>query len=82
MFDPANAPPSTSKMASLFCRLAIPAVLTNTIEFATAIVNAVFAGHMNDLSLLATIGLSNVICYMMVLSVAIGINSAQETLTS
>ena len=45
-------------------------------------INAVFAGRMNDPVLLATMGLSNVIFFMMVLSLMIGINSAQETLTS
>ena len=76
MFDPTNEPPTTGAMASLFCRLAVPASATNLIAFVTVIVNAVFAGRMNDPALLATIGLSNVICFGMVISVMIGINSA------
>lgn len=37
---------------------------------------------MNDPTKMAAIGLSNVIVYIMLLSLMIGLNSAQETLTS
>ena len=82
MFNPARAPPTTYQMASLFCKLAIPAALTNTLEIVSGIVNLVLAGHMGDLTLLASVGLSSVVCTLMVTSVLFGINSAQETLTS
>lgn len=69
-------------MTSLFCKLAVPAVFTNVLSFLTLLVNAVFAGQMEDPAKLAAVGLSGVVVAMMMLSLLIGLNSAQETLTS
>lgn len=46
------------------------------------VTNGVFAGHTNDSTMIAVVGLSGVCCNILVLSLMIGINSAQETLTS
>ena len=82
MFDPNSDPPTNSKMTSLFCKLAVPAVVTNIMAFQAPLVNSVFAGRMNDPTKLAAVGLSSVINNLMMLSLMIGLNSAQETLTS
>lgn len=63
-------------MSLLFLRLAVPAMITNLVGQVTIITNAVFAGRMNDPTKLATVGLSNTICNMTVLSLLMGINSA------
>ena len=82
MFDPANEQPSTCKISSLLFRLAIPASSTNTLECVSVTVNIVFAGHMSDLDSLAAVGLSTILCEIMVLSVIFGLNAAHGTLTS
>ena len=65
-----------------FLKIAIPAIFTNIIGFATVVTNGVFAGRMNDPVKLATVGLSSVCVNIMILSLMIGLNAAQETLTS
>ena len=65
-----------------FLKLAIPAIFTNLAAFATVVTNSVFAGRMNDPVKLASVGLSSVCVNIMVLSIMIGLNAAQETLTS
>ena len=69
-------------MVSIFLEISIPAIFTNVIAYCTIINNGVFAGHMNDPIKVAVVGLSNVCCMIMVQSFLIGVNSAQETLTS
>ena len=69
-------------MFSVFLKLSIPVVVTNVIDHTSIIINSVFAGHMNDPIKLAVVGLSNVCCMIMVQTFLIGLNSAQETLTS
>ena len=63
-------------MTSIFCKLAVPAVCTNVLGVVTLIVNAVFAGWMNDPAKLAAVGLSNVVVAMMMQSLLKGLNSA------
>ena len=82
MFDPKSDPPTTMKMLKCFLKISVPAVLTNMIAFATVVTNGVFAGHMDRPVYLASMGLASVCCNIMVLSVLIGLNGAQETLTS
>ena len=83
IFDPnRNTPISTRKMLTMFLKIAVPAVVTNIIGITTMIVNTFFAGHMDDPINLAAVGLSNTCCIMFVLSLLIGLNVAQETLTS
>ena len=50
--------------------------------FLTVLVSAIYAGHMNDPVKLAAVGLANVSCNIMIDSIMVGLNSAQETLTS
>ena len=57
--------------------------MTNFLIFFTIFVNVTFAGHMTDSAVdLGAIGLTNTLLSCMVITLFIGINSAQETLTS
>ena len=49
---------------------------------AAVVTNGVFAGRMNDPIKLASVGLAGVCVNLMVLSIMLGLNCAQETLTS
>ena len=69
-------------MVSLFNKITIPAVLTNLLFYATIINDNIFAGHMEDPKNLAVVGLTNTCSQIMVHLLLIGLNSAQETLTS
>ena len=82
MFDPAGKLPATRQMLTCFLRLALPAIFTNLVGYSAVMVNGVFAGRMNDPVKLAAVGLNSVCVNVMVLSLLLGINSAQETLTS
>ena len=82
MFDPLAAPPSQQRMFKLFLKLAIPAILTNLSQMTTLIVSYIFAGQMTDSLQLAALGLAFSCNSIMVLWFLIGMNSAQETLTS
>ena len=50
--------------------------------FAIVVNNLAFAGSLNDTTLLAVQGLANTCSTIMVLSIVIGLNSAEETLVS
>ena len=76
LFRPDSEPLSSGQMTSIFCKLAVPAVCTNVLGVVTLIVNAVFAGWMNDPAKLAAVGLSNVVVAMMMQSLLKGLNSA------
>ena len=82
MFDPKNKPPKTSRMFRTFIRIALPAMLTNLSAFTTVIVAYTFTGHMNDPVKLAALGLAYSVNSMLVVNLLIGLNAAQETLTS
>ena len=82
MFNPKSEQPTTYKIFTCFIKLAVPAIFTNLAAFATVVTNGVFAGRLNDPVKLAVIGLANVTCNILVFSILIGLNSAQETLTS
>lgn len=69
-------PPTTVMMASLFFKLYVPAIFTNVMGFLVVIVNAIFAGRMNDPYKLAAVGLANVCHAVMVMAFMIGLNSA------
>ena len=61
MFDPnLKIPPSTSIMAKLFFKLALPAMFTNVFAYSCTVANVIFAGRMNDPTKLAVVGLANV----------------------
>lgn len=68
-------------MFAVFLKIALPAIFTNVMSFGIVVSNGVFAGRMNDPVKLGVIGLSGT-CIVMVLALIIGLNSAQETLTS
>ena len=69
-------------MLTIFLKLAVPAVLTNLASYACGVTNQVFAGRMGDPEKLAGVGLATATCSMMMLTLMIGLNAAQETLTS
>ena len=69
-------------MSSVFAKIAIPSIFTNLLGFLVVVTNTIFSGHMDDPTKLAVVGLCSVICNVFVLSITLGINSAQETLTS
>ena len=69
-------------MFKVFLKIALPSIFTNIMGFATVVTNGVFAGRMNDPVKLAVVGLSGVVCSLMVQSFMLGLSSAQETLTS
>ena len=75
-------PAPTSKLFIIFLKLALPAMFTNIMGFATVVVNGVFAGRMIDPVNLAVVGLTSACGNVMGISLVIGLNSAQETLTS
>ena len=69
-------------MLSIFMKIALPSVFTNILGFATVVCNTIFAGTLEDPINLAVVGLAGTCAAVLVLSIMIGLNSAQETLTS
>ena len=69
-------------MLAVFSRIAVPAVFTNLACYASGVMNQVFAGRMDDSEKLAGVGLGTATCHVMIFTLMIGINAAQETLTS
>lgn len=82
MFDPRSAPPTTGKLLKTFVSLAVPAILTNVLFMLCSVILVIFAGQLDDPKYVAVIGLTNSFCALMILSLMIGMNAAQETLTS
>ena len=83
MFDPnSKQPPTTCKMFKVFLKIALPAIFTNLMAMVACATNALFAGRMNDPVKLAVVGLTGVICTLMVQAFMCGLGAAQETLTS
>ena len=68
-------------MLKTFLKIAVPAMLTNLSSIITMIVSYTFAGHL-DKTQLAALGLTFSVNNIMVVSLLIGLSSAQETLTS
>ena len=66
LFDPENDPPSTGKITSLFCKLAVPSIVSNFVAMIPPLTNTFFAARMNDPTKLAAVGLANVILMLMV----------------
>ena len=73
---------SVCKIIKNFLSLAIPTIISCLCQQLTSIINAIYAGRMNDPAKLAGVGLGtswlNVICF----SILVGTNGAQETLAS
>ena len=82
MFDPRSIPPSNLQILACFLNITIYAVTTNVLWFIGPALQLGFAGRLNDSTMLAVAGLSSTCYNIMVLSILVGINSAQETLTS
>ena len=69
-------------MLKLFTKIAVPVVLTNFGWLTSPLIVIMIASRMNDPVKLAVVGLSSSICNIVVLSVLLGLNAAQDTLTS
>ena len=73
---------SVCKIVKNFLSLAIPTIVSCLFLQLTNIVNAIYAGKMNDPAKLAGVGLGaswlNIICF----AIFMGTNGAQETLAS
>ena len=74
--------PATGTILKIWLKVALPAVTSNVTGFLCLLINSAFAGQLNDPSKLAAVGVGNVCCFIFVISIMTGLNSAQETLTS
>lgn len=82
MFDPVEPQASIGMMFLTFGKLAAPAIVTNILSFMCNINMVIFAGRMEDPINVAVIGLAISCTAIMMLAIMIGLNMAQETLTS
>ena len=82
MFDPASSPPTTWKMFLTFLKLSIPAILTNILYMLCNMLLTIYAGLLDDPIYVAVVGLNWTCTCLMIFSIMIGLNAAQETLTS
>ena len=82
MFKPDASPPATGLMFWIFLKLAVPNIITNLVGFLCSVTLIVFAGRMEDPINVAVVGLCNACCAIMANSLLIGLNCAQEMLTS
>ena len=73
---------SSLNMFYLFSKLVIPSLTSNLLRSVSTILNTIFSGHMGDEKLLAAVGLSNTFYTMFLTAMIIGLNAAQETLTT
>ena len=69
-------------MLKCFLKISVPSVLTSTCSYIPPIINGVFAGRMDRPVYLASMGLTDVCCNVMVYSLLIGLNGAQEMFTA
>ena len=76
-----SAPP-TSVLMTTFLNLAIPSIITFILGFATTLIQSFYAGTMQDPINLTVVGLSSSLSQIIIFTPLMGINSAQETLTS
>ena len=63
-------------MIKKILKIALPAMMTNVMVFATFLINNLFAGRLNDPVKLAAVGLSNACCNVMVFVLMLGLNAA------
>ena len=83
MFDPATTPaPSTCALAKIFVRLVIPCILTCLTGYFTIATNTIIAGQLNDPVKLSAVSLGQTSSTLIFFVIALGLNAAQETLTS
>ena len=69
-------------MIKTFAKLAVPSIITGVLAFFCSITMVLFAARMPDPINVAVVGLASACCAVMMLAVLIGMNTAQETLTS
>ena len=77
-----EAPPPTSMLLLTFTKLAIPQALTNLTLLVGGMTVLIFASRIDSTFAIAAIGLANTFSGIMIQSLMLGINCAQETLTS
>ena len=64
-------------MMTCYLKLVLPAIMTNVICYGgTPLINVVFAAGLNDPAKLAAIGLSNICCNIMIITILFGLNAA------
>ena len=81
-FKPDTEPPSTGTLLWTFSRLAIPNIFTNLMNKLGGTIALIYAGRLDDSTNVAVIGLAWNFIAIFLFAVCIGLNSAQETLTS
>ena len=74
--------PSTVSVVKEFLKLALPGITSNMLGFLLITINSVFAGQLDDPLILAAVGIGNVCCMVFLITMFMGLNAAQETLTS
>ena len=74
--------PTTGEMLKCFMKLAIPGITQNVLAFFMIMTNGVFAGRLGDPAILAAVGVGNVTCMIFLITMFMGLNSAQDSLTS
>ena len=80
--QPDVEPPSIRSLFKTFTKLAVPNIVTNFCMMIGEMIALIFAGHSGDSSNLAVMGLAHSTMNILVMSVMVGVNAAQETLTS
>jgi MATE family multidrug resistance protein len=73
---------SNYEIAVTYINLVIPTCSQNYLAFVTYLTNLYFVRLMDNAAMTAGYGLSTTMCHLLGLSLFIGANSAQETLTS
>ena len=73
---------SSLSMFYLFSKLVVPSLTSNLLRSVSTILNTIFSGNMGDEKLLAAVGLSNTFYTIFLTAMIIGLNAAQETLTT
>ena len=81
-FKPSIDDPPTEELLRRFVKLAIPSIFTNFIGFLTNLIAVIFAGRFDYSISVAVMGLAGTSTRICMMSILVGINAAQETLTS
>ena len=82
IFSIKEKPPTDREMLKVFMKLLIPNLICNVLCFLMVSINSIVAGQMEDSKNQAAVGLGTVVCVMLVNGVFVGLNAAQEALTS
>ena len=67
---------------SIIMKLAIPSVITSVIKSTQNTVNFAFLGHLDNMHLVAGVGMGNVCCNFLGLALMSGLSGALDTLIS